>query len=210
MKILTNKPIAIDSPDHIKPWGTMRDNHSNIGFVEEIENYFNNKKIHFLDLGCSGGKLVEDFFDRGHLAIGLEGSDYSAKIGRACWGEGYNKYLFTCDCSEEYFIVDEQEEKILFDCITAWEVIEHIHPDKLNNFFKNIYNHLKDDGIVLGTISLKEEIIEGVALHQSVFSEEYWKSNILNVYFDLVDYSFVNKVRGDGGSFYIQLKKKKI
>jgi hypothetical protein len=31
-----------------------------------------------------------------------------------------------------------KEEKIEFDIITAWEVVEHIHPDDLSDFFKYI------------------------------------------------------------------------
>ena len=35
----TNHPVAIESPDHIFPWGTMRDNSTNEGFINEILAY---------------------------------------------------------------------------------------------------------------------------------------------------------------------------
>ena len=35
----TNNPVAIESPDHIFPWGTMRDNSTNEGFINEILAY---------------------------------------------------------------------------------------------------------------------------------------------------------------------------
>ena len=49
----------------------------------------------FLDLGCSGGQLVIDYIDRGHLGIGLEGSNYSVINKRANWPKYHNKNLFT-------------------------------------------------------------------------------------------------------------------
>jgi 2-polyprenyl-3-methyl-5-hydroxy-6-metoxy-1,4-benzoquinol methylase len=207
-KVLTEYPVATTSPDYIHPHGTMRDNHTSIPFIEEVvTHHFGDRKIYVMDLGCSGGQLIKDFYDLGHFAIGLEGSDYSAKIGRACWEEGYNKYLFTCDCAKPYQILFD-ENSVLFDLITAWEVIEHIHPDELDQFFLNIYNHLKDDGFFVGSISTKNEIIEGVVLHQSVFDENKWKTEILTKYFTVYPYPLKHKVREDGGNFFIMLKKK--
>jgi SAM-dependent methyltransferase len=101
ISLITNYPIAYDSPDHIFPWGTMRDNSSSSDFIEEMEKHFSKQPIKMMDLGCSGGQLVVDFHNRGHLAVGLEGSDYSVKIQRANWPEWYNKILFTCDLTKE-------------------------------------------------------------------------------------------------------------
>ena len=93
--VKTNYPVAFDSPDHIKPWGTKRDNTTNHAFIEEMHNHFKSTKdldtFNFLDLGCSGGQLVVDFAQRGNLSVGLEGSDYSVIHGRANWPEYHNK-----------------------------------------------------------------------------------------------------------------------
>ena len=159
----TNHPVAIESPDHIFPWGTMRDNSTNEGFINEILAYNKIKgkeTINFLDLGCSGGQLVIDILNRGNRSIGLEGSDYSVKHKRANWPEYHNKNLFTCDVTKEYKLF-ENKERILFDTITGWEVIEHIHPNDLENFFKHINDNLYSGGFFCGSISTKEEIVEG-------------------------------------------------
>jgi len=202
--IKTSFPIAIDSPDHLRPWGTMRDNSTDFNFINEMEEHFKHK-INFLDLGCSGGALVHDFLKRGHKAVGLEGSDYSLKNKRAEWPTLANKNLFTCDISKIYEIF-EDDKPMKFDLITAWEVVEHIHPDALDIFFENIKNHLKPEGIFLASVSTCNSFENGVELHQSVFTEKEWKENILNKVLSLYDYPFKNKVRKDEGSFHILLK----
>jgi len=214
IKLNTEHPIAYDSPDHIIPWGTMRDNSTNEGFIEEITNYFQSLEkvpFSFMDLGCSGGQLVVDIHNRGNVAVGLEGSDYSVKHQRANWPEHHNKILFTCDVAKPYSLEVMGEGKLLFNMITAWEVIEHIHPDELKMFFKNINDNLFDGGVFAGSISTKIEIIEGVKLHQSVFSETEWYNKFDEILegtdLKLYKYPFDNVVRGDHGSFHIILRK---
>lgn len=212
--LTTNNPIAYDSPDHILPWGTMRDNSTSLPFIEEMENYFQNQPIKIMDLGCSGGQLVIDFHNRGHLAVGLEGSDYSVKHQRANWPEWHNKLLFTCDVTKPYQ-VKFNDEDAKFDLITAWEVVEHIHPDDLHMFFTLIAKHLTPKGIFVASVSTNHDVIEGVKLHQSVFSETDWLFNILNEDNSFKDnnlewqsYPFQHKVRADNGSFHILVRFK--
>jgi SAM-dependent methyltransferase len=184
IKVITKYPIAFDSPDHLYPWGTKRDNSTNIKFIDEIENYFGNKKISYMDIGCSGGQLVKDFGERGHISIGLEGSDYSLINDRANWAELANKLLFTCDVSYPFTILND-DEPLKFDCITAWELIEHLHPERLDAFFQNVLNHLSDDGLFCASIATVPDKPEGHDLHLSVFSPQTWIEEILPKYFDL-------------------------
>jgi SAM-dependent methyltransferase len=214
ISVITDYPIAYDSPDHILPWGTMRDNSTLPEFIEEIENYFPKLKLNVMDLGCSGGQLVVDFHNRGHIAVGLEGSDYSVKHQRANWPEWYNKILFTCDVTKEYQ-VDNNNEPLKCDLITAWEVLEHIHPNDLQMFFSQIAKHLAPDGIFVASVSTNHDVIDGVALHQSVFQQHEWLFDILTDEGALRDsnleyhpYPFKHAVRRDGGSFHILLKLK--
>tara|TARA_R110000824_G_scaffold102089_4_gene242238 strand:+ start:1458 stop:2273 length:816 start_codon:yes stop_codon:yes gene_type:complete len=208
MKVITDHPVALNSPDHIFPWGTKRDNTTDVGFIEEIEDYFGRRnKIKALDIGCSGGQLTIDFCMRGHDAIGIEGSDYSAKNFRANWPSYYNNKLFTCDATKPYRVAcAENSEKTYFDLITAWEVIEHIKEEDLDCFFGNITTHMKEDSIFCGSISVIEDVIEGHTLHQTVQPEEVWRSEILPKYFSTVEeFPFKNKVRG-GDNFHVLLK----
>lgn len=221
MKIKTNFPVAVDSLDHLYPWGTKYDNHSSPPLITEIENYFKRaghpsqgKKISFLDIGCSGGQFAVDFHNRGHIAVGLEGSDYSVKNKRANWPAHYNNVLFTCDATKPYEILNSNGEKVMFDCISAWEVIEHIHPDCLDQFFLNISNHMKPTSIFLGSVSLVNDFHDGrgefgkkVDLHRAVYTKEKWYNEILNKYFEVREYIFAHKVRNEATSFYVTLVK---
>ena len=214
LKLQTEFPIAYESPDHLMPWGTMRDNSTNPAFIQEVQDFFKSNydldKIKFMDLGCSGGQLAVDFYKNGNVAVGLEGSDYSVKHQRANWPEYHNKMLFTCDVAKPYTV---SMNDVQYECnmVTAWEVIEHIHPDNLNMFFTNISNHLENNGVFVGSISTNVEIIEGHVLHQSVFSEADWYERFPEILSgtDLVlyQYPFQNVVRGDWGSFHVLLRK---
>jgi cyclopropane fatty-acyl-phospholipid synthase-like methyltransferase len=213
IKLKTKYPIAYDSPDHIFPWGTMRDNSTNEGFINETLEFWKQRgkdKINFLDLGCSGGQLVIDYLNKGHLGVGLEGSDYSVKHKRANWPEYHNKNLFTCDVTKEYKLF-ENDKQIKFDVITAWEVIEHIKPEDLKPFFKYINDNLEQGGFFCGSISMKQEVLQGHVLHQTVWNEKTWYDNFPEILtgttLELYDYPFKNKVRQDQGSFHILLLK---
>lgn len=216
MKVITEKPVAIDSPDHLFPWGTAADNHTNLGFIQEVEKWFNNEKISFIDIGCSGGQLAVDFNNRGHKSIGIEGSDYSVVNKRANWPAFHNKVLFTCDASAPYQVVeDDGVTPVKFDCVSSWECIEHIHPDQLDQFFTNISNHMHENSIFVGSISLVSDkhtcggrSKEPVELHQSLFPENTWVNEILAKHFTVESYPFSAIVRPEPTSFYIKCTKK--
>ncbi len=205
--IQTNKPIAYDSLDHIIPEGTSRDNNTSEGYIDEVVAYFNNRKIKYMDLGCSGGQLIVDFLKKGHEAVGLEGSDYSIKHKRANWPEYHNKNLFTCDISEPFKVLDEEGNQVKFDCISAWEVLEHIPYDGLKQLMKNIYDHLTPDGIFIGSVSLDAN----PQWHVSVFPPNIWQNHIFKPLFHMTPYIFKHKVRNDVDhcSFFVILKKVK-
>jgi hypothetical protein len=212
----TNHPIAYNSPDHIQATksGTAYDNSTNLDFITETEKFFkknfNKNKIKTLDLGCSGGQLTVDFHNKGNLAVGLEGSDYSIKCQRANWPEWYEKILFTCDVTKPYEIYKDNK-RVFFDLITAWEVVEHIHPNDLEIFFKYIDNNLEENGIFVASVSTNPDHNDP-PIHQSVFSIEEWYNKkfpevLKNTNLILELYPFHSYVRGDQGSFHICLKK---
>lgn len=209
--IETKFPIALDSPDHMVPSGTKNDNNTNAKFVQEVKRDLM-KSGHFpgqlMDLGCAGGLLVHDLVRDGHLAIGLEGSDDNIKNNRFEWPLLHNKNLFTCDVCRQFSVwIEDDRGKRPFECdlITAWEVIEHIPPNRLKAFFENIRVHLKTDGKFVGSISLAY----GPPYHQSVFRHELWKEKILKNLkgLKLLPYPYRNVVRKEPTSFYIMLKR---
>jgi len=252
LKIKTDHKLAIDSPDFLVQqqknlklsFSAAEDNSTNKHFISKIEKFFSSKKnltngeflIDVLDLGCGGGQLIVDFSEEMFIkhAIGLDG--VAGSLGRKNWLKHKNKF-FNVDLSKDFTILNEKDEIQKFDLITSWEMIEHLHPNDLNLFFKNMYKHLKDDGVFLGSIALFPDVrdafgrhqamrdydktTEQFVLHQSVFCEEYWKNNILKDY-KVCEYPFRDDnykcgylavrdhpkdEKGDGGSFYLMITK---
>lgn len=172
----TNKPVAIDSPDHITPHGTKNDNSKNIMFNMKVDSLYARDPLWILDLGCSGGGFIKSCIEDGHHGVGLEGSDYSKKHKRAEWATIPNN-LFTCDITAPFRITateNGEETDARFDLITSWECLEHIRSDDLPQVCENIKAHLKPHGLFIGSISSNEEIIDGTVLHQSVHPQEWW------------------------------------
>lgn len=221
----TKKSIAFDSPDHLCPVGSISDNFSSAGLIDEVINYFDNKKITVLDLGCAGGQFVVDFINKGHDAIGLEGSSHSLNgTGKFNWDKYFNKNLFLCDLTEEYQLY-ENDVPLKVNYIHSEEVFEHIAEDKLDFFLQQIRKHLKDDGICSFGISMVHHVTtvgdKTYWLHQSVFPSCWWKNKLIENGFEIVQggrndenhygYIFKNKVRLDceHESCYFVVKKQR-
>jgi len=210
IKVVTNKPVAVDSPDHICPVGAVNDNHSHSDYIEEVISYFPSRQLKVLDLGCAGGQLAVDFSHRGHFSIGLEGSSFSRETKRFNWKQYSGTILHNADLTEP-FEVQKDGEKILFDCISAWEVIEHFKPEDLQKVFDHVESNLAPGGIFVGSIntSKDERTLENgevIVLHQSLFTKEEWLSKILKER-NVVPYPFKNAVRVSNKSFNICLRK---
>ena len=174
----TAKPVAYDSPDHISPWGTARDNSVDLRFNAKLLNWILPYELRLLDLGCSGGGQVRSFIEQGCLAIGVEGSDHSFRNLRAEWGT-IPEFLFTADITSPFSIRRQgSEENFLFSVVTLWEVIEHIKRDDLKFVWQNIERHLAPGGVVIMSVSNISDVRGGVELHQTRESPEWWRTEI--------------------------------
>lgn len=161
IRVKTDWPVAVDSLDHTRPHGTRQDNSTNPAFCRAAPELFGGRPIRVLDLGCSGGRMVHDFLRLGHTAVGLEGSDYSLKHGRAEWPHLAGRFLFTCDCSRP-FLVEQSTDgtcwtPMRFDLITAWEFMEHIPAERMATLLANIRSHLAGGGVFLASIPTDED-----------------------------------------------------
>lgn len=163
-QVLTDYPVALDSPDHLWPHGTARDNSRCPEFCELVERHFGGRPLFCLDLGCSGGGLVRDWLERGHHALGLEGSDYSRKRGRAEWAT-IPENLLTCDCSRPFQVLYEGAPA-RFDVITGWEFFEHIPEDRIKTLMTNVRNHIAPGGLVLASIPCHRDPPWHLCLHE--------------------------------------------
>jgi cyclopropane fatty-acyl-phospholipid synthase-like methyltransferase len=206
MKVITQYPIAFDSPDHLHPMGTKHDNSTCKELLDELQQRFGTT-YKLLDLGCAGGQFVIDCVNRGNVAIGLEGSDYSVHHARANWPEHHDKELLLCDISRPFAITTDLGSHVHFDVITSWEVFEHIPPERLDCFFDNIAKHLSSDGIVFASISRAPHVHEGANLHQSAhLSWQEWQQRLGRL-FDIAMYPYPWSPRDDtrATSYFVQL-----
>lgn len=202
ISVQTQFPLAFESNDHIYPEGIYYDNWVNFDFVNQILRVFR-RPIKVLDIGCAGGNLVLEFAKRGCLAVGIDGSDQCLKPdqnivenrgflpnGFYNWQENYNKFLFNCDISKPYQIM-ENHDPLNFDLITTWDTLEHIHPDSIDLTLEMVSNHLEEGGLFLGNVALFSSLGRGytpeIEYHQSVFPKDWWIQK-LEKYFYLVKY----------------------
>jgi cyclopropane fatty-acyl-phospholipid synthase-like methyltransferase len=122
-----------------------------------------------MDIGCSGGAFVRDCLEDGHLAIGLEGSDYSLVRKRAEWATIPDN-LFTCDVTKPFEVLEDGKLAI-FNIISAWEVMEHIKEEDLTGLCQNVRRHLHRDGYWIMSVSEQQG-----EHHVCVHGPEWWKN----------------------------------
>lgn len=189
ISVQTDNPVAWDSPDHLAPFGTVRDNNTDAAYLSSVLSHFGRNNISVLDLGCAGGQLVTDFIAAGATAVGLEGSTEAAGgAGAKNWKELHNKNLFFCDLTKPYQVsFDGQPAQ--FDFIHCWEVVEHIAPADLTAFLGYINHHLSDEGVFCCSIALYPSygIVDGkqIDLHQSLFNPAWWVNTLFESGFEL-------------------------
>ena len=178
IRIEAEREVAFTSPDHLLPWGTKRDNSLNRRFNDKIYRLYPKfgEQLKVLDMGCSGGGFVKSCFDEGCLAVGLEGSDFSKRLGRAEW-RTIPEYLFTCDITGQFDLwleTAQSRERLVFDVVTSWEVMEHIAEKDLPPLAANVKRHLAKSGLWIMSVSPNEEVIHGTRLHQTVRPKAWW------------------------------------
>jgi cyclopropane fatty-acyl-phospholipid synthase-like methyltransferase len=138
--------------------------------------------IRHLDIGCAGGGLVWDFTRRGHLSVGLEGSDFSLREQRAAWRTIPDR-LFTADICYPFYFTDRSNARVSFDVISAWELFEHIPEAQLPGLLKNITENLRVGGYMTASIATFPDNDEtrGITYHHTVQSREWWEKKFRGV-----------------------------
>lgn len=191
--VVTDHPVAVDSWDHLSPGGTMHDNSRWHAFNEKLYGLFEHHPISVLDLGCAGGGFVKDCIDDGHNAVGIEGSDYSLVRKRAEWAT-IPLNLFTADILKPFTVL-EDGEPARFDCVTAWEVLEHLNEEGMPTLCDNIKRHLVPGGYFIGSVSTQ------IGEHHSLVKPKAWWLRMFTEqgfthHDDLIDYFGEDWIRG--------------
>ncbi len=173
LQLRATRRVANDSPDHYAPRGTMNDNTRHLRFVRRCERYF--PEVRHLDVGCAGGGLVWDFAIRGHLSVGIEGSDFSLQNCRAEWRTIPDR-LFTADITQPFELHDREGRRVSFNVITAWELFEHIPTDLVGPTIQNIAANLTADGMIVCSVAtfVDKDESTGIVYHQTVKERAWW------------------------------------
>ena len=176
MMMQTEYTVAHDSADHLHPWGAANDNTSCPAFLKACERIWRHRPLRYLDLGCSGGQLVREFIEAGHLGFGIDGATAAMRDN---W-RLYPEHFFGADISHPFRLSDATEFS-WFDCISAWEVLEHIPEERLPVLCENIREHLNPaNGLFVCSISTRPDIVDGVQYHVTVKDEAWWRKTLLN------------------------------
>lgn len=122
--------------------------------------------MRLLDVGCGVGYYLKDAIDEGFDAYGIDISEYAINnplpevVGKTRLG-GITDIPFGPD---------------QFDVITAFDVIEHIHPRDTEKALIELYRVLKPDGILILTTpsGFYGEWVKDLT-HINVRPPKYWK-----------------------------------
>ena len=181
------RDCAYDSPDHLVPWGTRKNRSTSGTFNDKLWLlYPPTQVVRVLDLGCAGGDFVKSCIDDGNFAVGIEGSTFSRDHKRSAWAI-IPDYLFTCDISRPFqlfFQSGSAEQKVKFDVVTAWEVMEHIKEEDLPALAANVHAHLSPGGLWIMSVTNWEDVQGGVRLHQTVKPRGWWRDRFMSLGFE--------------------------
>ena len=228
----TKKDTPADFSENIKPFGAVCDYSTGIEFGKDLIDFFKKNDFTLLDLGTSTGTVPFTMRQLGIKSIGLEGSINPKKYKLGAWKD-YPEIVENADISQEFQIVDNENEIIKFDFITGMEVFEHIEENKLPMVFQNIKNHLSKNGYCIASIfpntcpvgynDLKQqynrlgldiqlEPFDGmVDFYHKTIKPEAWWDEILSKYF-IIDNNIkiVRNWRYPRHSYMVWLKHKNI
>ena len=220
----TERPIALDSADHQWPRGAILNNNANRRFNLKLYDYFRRKpNLTVLDIGCAGGGFVRSILEDGYEAIGIEGSNVSQRLRSGEW-DTIPYHLFTADATGRFSFVDRAGKTVLFDCITAWEVLEHIRETCLPAFLANITENLAPNGIFVGSIATfpDGDPTIGAVYHVTMHGPEWWLERFHAAGLEPLDsipFQIDDYVRGhgkglqdwdpaDGDGFHVVMRKR--
>ena len=202
-KLFTEHPVALATNDTLHPRGAKNDNSICPRFNRKLYALTGNRPLKVLDLGCAGGGLVRSLLEDGHLAVGLEGSDYPWLMQKDEWGM-IPHHLHTCDVTKPFAVRDGVTgARMQFDAITAWELMEHIPEETLPTLLENIRSHMAPDGWLFCSIATFLDVDEkhGWVYHVTVKPREWWVEQFAKAGLEATEQSVIGKhdwVRGSG------------
>ncbi len=178
------------------------ESHKNQAFNQYLKALFC-RKISVLDLGCGGG-FIHDTVQNGDDALGIEGFSQYQRNQIHAW-KLIPDNLQIMNIAQPFIITDENNQRVNFDVVTAWEVLEHLFEDEVDVFLKNVVNHIHNDSFICFTVSYRPD--NG---HFTIKSLEWWKERFFNNGLLLTEITIPREclVRNCCDSHVVVLKKK--
>lgn len=170
--LLTERPIALDSNDHLTPDSTAEGIGRPTHYVRHCIDVLG-QDISVLDIGTGAAGVVYEFLMNSVQAFGIDGSDYCRRNRVGYWPLLPHS-LKTADITHP-FRFENGGKQLKFRLISAWEVLEHIPEEGLGALFSNISAQLTDDGYFIGSVSLLEyNDPTGRPYHVTLKPREWW------------------------------------
>ncbi|MBP7832461.1 MAG: class I SAM-dependent methyltransferase [Candidatus Levybacteria bacterium] len=119
--------------------------------IHKIKSLIPNKKLKILDLGFGQGYIEELLNDNKNYELyGIDISSTAVKRAK----KKFKGNFITGDISK----IETHYKKNFFDVILALELMEHISPTKIFNFYKSLHSLLKPHGILIISTPLNEDL----------------------------------------------------
>ena len=193
-------PQIVDDFDNYKSYISWNFSFQYIFAIKKIyESIKNNQCKKLLDIGCGDGRLI-NFLSQKFSSIFFTGIDYDQKSIQ--WAKVFNK-------GENINFISgklEDHNQNDYDTICVVETLEHIHPNELNVFCKEIEKKLLKGGHLFITVPHKnKKLIDKHFQHfdfdsiKNLFSKDLKIIEQLgfpkkNIYFTLLNKIFYNRI----------------
>lgn len=169
-----------------------------------------------LDIGWGKGRNSMYLGQRGFKVLGIDFSNTSIELAKEFAQDQDIKVKFICQS-----IFDHANDK-KYDFVYDGGCFHHIKPHRRNKYFQIIYNSMKEDGYFAMTcFNLKGganisdyDVYRDKSMSGGMGFSEYKLKNILQQYFEIIEFREMKKVEGGeyfGEAFlWTVLMKKKI
>lgn len=173
-------------------------------FSIKLKKRFNLKNKFIVEVGSNDGYLLQFFKKKNNKLLGVEPSNFPAKIANSKGIPTLNKF-FNYELSKH--IISKYNQA---DFIIANNVFAHI--DNLNNFVKGFENMLSDKGILIIEFQYLCKVVED-ELFDNIYHEHYFYYSLHSIIEVLKKYKLhvfdCEKILTHGGSLRIYIKKDK-